>query len=177
MFTLLTDLKIAGIDIKYGMILVKIRHLMLVVQKDTTISLNSQVPRTPQRNGKVNRKFQPFYGRIRAMSYHAGFENGKRSGIWAEYARTITFLSNIPASKTKERCPYQLLFGSKPKLPSSFRIFGEIGVVTTKDNVQGKLKNRGTACILLGYSVHQANDVYRMINFSTKRIIHSRDVV
>jgi hypothetical protein len=111
------------------------------------------------------------------MLNHAGLENGERSGIWAECARTITFLSNITASKTKEKYPYQLLFGSKPKLPSSFRIFGEIGVVTTKDNVQGKLKNRGTACIFMGYSVDHANDVYQMFNFNTKRIIHSRDVV
>jgi hypothetical protein len=98
-------------------------------------------------------------------------------GKGLESARTITFLSNITASKTKEKYPYQLLFGSKPKLPSSFRIFGEIGVVTTKENVQGKLKNRGTACIFVGYSVDHANDVYWMFNFNTKRIIHSRDVV
>jgi hypothetical protein len=94
-------------------------------------------PRTPQGNGKVERKFQTFYGRIRAMFNHAGFENGERSGTWAECARTVTFLSNVTASKTKEKCHYQLLFGSRPKLPSTFRIFGEIGVVTTKDNVQG----------------------------------------
>jgi hypothetical protein len=29
----------------------------------------------------------------------------------------------------------------------------------------------------VGYSVDHANDVYRMFNFNTKRIIHSRDVV
>jgi hypothetical protein len=78
------------------------------------------------------------------MLNHAGFENCKRSGIWAECARSYTFLSSITASKTKEKVPYQLLFGIKPKLPSSFRIFGESGVVTTKDTVQGKLKNHGT---------------------------------
>jgi hypothetical protein len=111
------------------------------------------------------------------MLNHAGFENGERSGIWAECARTITFLSNITASKTKGKCPYQLLFGSKPKLPSSFRIFGEIGVVTTKDKVQGKLKNRGTPFIFVGYSVDHANEVYRTFTFNTKSIIQFRDVV
>jgi predicted ATP-grasp superfamily ATP-dependent carboligase len=29
----------------------------------------------------------------------------------------------------------------------------------------------------VGYSVDHANDVYRMFNFNTKRIIYSRDVV
>jgi hypothetical protein len=144
MFPLLTDLKIAGIDIKY------IRcddsgenkaFYDACCTKGYTIKFEFSGPRTPQQNGKVERKFQTFYGRIRAILNHAGFENGKRSGIWAECARTVTFLSNITANKTKKKCPYQLLFGSKPKLPSSFRIFGEIGVVTTKDNVQGKLRN------------------------------------
>jgi hypothetical protein len=111
------------------------------------------------------------------MLNHPGFENGKRSGIWAECARTKTFLSNIAVSKAKEKCPFPLLFGSKPKLPSSFRIFGEIHLVMTKDNVQGKLKNQGTACVFVGYLVDHSNDINRMFNFNTKRIIHSRDVV
>jgi hypothetical protein len=171
MFPLLTDLKIAGIDIKYircddsgeNKVFYDACHT-----KGYNIKFAFSGPRTPQQNGKVERKFQTFYDRIRAMLNHAGFENGERSGIWAECARTITFLSNKTASKTKEKCPYQLLFGSKPKLPSSFRIFGDIGVVATKDNIQGKLKNQGTACIFVGYSEDHANDVYRMFNFNTK---------
>jgi hypothetical protein len=57
------------------------------------------------------------------------------------------------------------------------RSFGEIGVVTTKDNIQSKLKNRGTPCIFVGYSVHHENDVYRMLNLDTKRIIHLCDII
>jgi len=118
--------------------------------KGCSIKFEFSGPRTPQQNGKVERKFQTFYGRIRAVLNHAGFENGERSGIWAECARAITFLSNITASKTKEKCPYQLLFGNKLKVPPSLRISGEIGVITTKDNVQEKLKTRGTACNFVG---------------------------
>jgi hypothetical protein len=55
--------------------------------------------------------------------------------------------------------------------------FGEIGAVATKVNIQSKLKNRGTPYMFVGYSVHHANDVYRMLNLDNKRIIHSRDII
>ena len=96
--------------------------------------------------------------------------------VWAECARKVTFLSNITAVKSKDVCPYQLLFGSKPRLPKSLRSFGEIGVVTTKSNIQGKLRNRGTVCMFVGYSVDHAHDVYRMLNLETNYIINSRDI-
>jgi hypothetical protein len=38
------------------------------------------------------------------------------------------------------------------------------------------LKNRGIPCILVGFSIHHADDIYRMLNLDTKRIIHSRDI-
>jgi ClpP class serine protease len=57
------------------------------------------------------------------------------------------------------------------------RSFGEIGVVTTKANIQSKLKNRGTPCMFVGYSVHHENDVYRMLNLDTKSIIQSHNII
>jgi hypothetical protein len=134
-------------------------------------------PLTPQRNSKVERKFQTFFGRIRAMLNSVGVKDQLRSGVWAECAMTVTFLSNVTSIKNKEVCPHELLFGCKSKLPTSLRSFGEIGVVTTKANIQSKLKNRGTPCMLVGYSVHHANDVYRMLNLDTKRIIQSRNII
>jgi hypothetical protein len=117
-------------------------------------------PRTSQRNGKVERKFQTFFGRIRAILNNARLEEGLRSGVWAECARTTTFLSNVTALKSRAMCPFQLMFGSKPKLPSSLKIFGEMGVVTTKDDFQSKLKNRGLTYMFVGYSVDHANNAY-----------------
>jgi hypothetical protein len=90
---------------------------------------------------------------------------------------TVTFLSNITYVMNQEVCLHQLLFGCKPKLPASLRTFGEIGVITTKDKIQGKLKNRGTPCIFVGFSAHHAHDVYRMLNFETEMIIDSRDII
>jgi hypothetical protein len=62
---------------------------------------------------------------------------------------TVTFLLNVTSIKNKEVCPFELLFGCKPKLPTSLRSFGKIGVVTIKANIQSKLKNRGTPSCLL----------------------------
>jgi hypothetical protein len=82
-------------------------------------------------------------------------------------------------NQNKKVCPHELLFGFKPKLPTSLRSFGEIGVVTTKANIQSKLKNRRTvrgACLLNTLYIMQ-NDVYRMLNLDTKRIIQSCDII
>jgi hypothetical protein len=110
------------------------------------------------------------------MLNDAGLEGETRSEVWSECASTVTFLSNITSLKGQDKCPYQLLFGSTPKLPSSLRPFGEMGVVTTKSDIQGKLTNRGTTCMLVGYSVNHSNDVYQMLILDSKRIIHSRDI-
>jgi hypothetical protein len=134
-------------------------------------------PRTPQRNGKVERKFQTFFGRIRAMLNSAGLKDHLRSGVWAECAMTVTYLSNITSINEKMICPNQLLFRIKPRLPESLRSFGEVGVVTTKKDIQGKLTNRGTPCMFMGYSNNHAHDVYRMLNIKTKKIINSRDII
>jgi hypothetical protein len=133
-------------------------------------------PRTPQRNGKVERKFQTFYGRIRASLNCAELKDELRSGVWAECARTITFLHNTTSIKTKEVCPHELLFGGKSNLAEKLKSFGGIGVVTTKDDIQGKLRNLGTFCMFVGYSVDHDNDIYRMLNLDTKGIVHSRDI-
>jgi hypothetical protein len=111
------------------------------------------------------------------MLNSAGLKDHLRSGVWSECAMTVTFLSNITSIKDKMICPYQLLYGSKPKLPESLRTFGEIGVVTTKNDIKGKLTNRGTPCIFMGYSLNHAHDAYRMLNMDTKKIINSRDIV
>ena len=176
---LLTDLKIASVDVKIIRCDDAGENKAFYEEcrsKGMNIRFEFSGPRTPQRNGKVERKFQTFYGRIRAMLNCAGLKDHLRNGVWAECAMTVTFLSNIISIKSDEKCPYQLLFGAKPKLPSALKAFGEIGVVTTKDDIQGKLKNRGTYCMLVGYSVNHASDVYRMLDLETKGIINTRDV-
>jgi hypothetical protein len=51
-----------------------------------------------------------------------------------------------------------------------------MGVVTTREKIQGKLKDQGTVSIFVGYPPSHACDVYRMLNMSTKHVIKSRDI-
>jgi hypothetical protein len=111
------------------------------------------------------------------MLNSAGFTEHLKSGVWVECAMTVTFLSNITSIKNKTICPYQLLFGSKPRLPESLRSYGEISIVTTKSDIQGKLTSRGTPCMFMGYSLNHAHDVYRMLNMDTIYVINSRDII
>jgi hypothetical protein len=169
----LTDLKIARINIRF--ICCDDSGENKPFQKECkskalNIIFEFSGPKTPQHNGKVERKFQTFYGRIRATLNCTGLKYSLRNGVWAECAGTVTFLSNITAVKSREVCPHQLLFGSKPRLPESLRCFGEIGVVTTKSNIQGKLRNRGTVCMFVVYSVDHAHNVYQMLNSETNHM-------
>jgi hypothetical protein len=63
----------------------------------------------------------------------------------------------------------------QPKLPESLGAFNEV-VVTTKNNIQGKLRNRGTVCMFVGYSVDHAHNINCMLNSETNRVINSRDI-
>jgi hypothetical protein len=49
--------------------------------KGYNVKLEFSGPRTPQQNGKVERKFQAFYDRIRAILNNAGLQNSDTSGI------------------------------------------------------------------------------------------------
>jgi hypothetical protein len=52
--------------------------------KSFVIKFEFSGPRTPQRNGKVERKFQSLYGRIQVMLNGADLEGELRDKIWAE---------------------------------------------------------------------------------------------
>jgi hypothetical protein len=150
--TLLTDLKIANRIVKF------IRYdnagENMTIKNDPEIKsfgikFEFLGPRTPQRNRKVERKFQTLYGRIRAMLNGARLEGKLRDKIWAECVMNVTHLSNIVSIKLSFESPFELLYGEKPKLYDNLNIFGEVGVVTTKEKIQAKLSNRGTTCIFV----------------------------
>jgi hypothetical protein len=107
----------------------------------------------------------------------AGLKDKIRSKIWAEFVVTTTYLSNLISTKSGNKCPYELLFGCKPKLNLSLKSFGEIGVVTTKDKFQVKLRNRGSTCMFVGYTDNHSRDVFRMLNLKTRGVINARDVI
>jgi hypothetical protein len=123
-------------------------------------------PQTPQRNGKVERKFQTLYGRIRAKLNDAGVDGDFREGLWTEYASTAT--ENLIVDKENKKDPNNLMINKLSKKAVKLRKFGEMCVITTKDKIQSKLADKGTICIFVGYGIDHA---------SAEQIITSRDVV
>jgi hypothetical protein len=59
----------------------------------------------------------------------------------------------------------------------NLKTFGKMCAVMTKKTIQGKLNDRGTVGLFVGYPGNHANDVYRLFNIKTKQIIKSRDLV
>jgi hypothetical protein len=98
-------------------------------------------PMTHQRNGKVERKFQTFYDRIWSMINQAGLKGDLRNKFWAECVMTITYILNVITTTSNLKIPFELLYGAKPILHDKLKIFGNVGVVNTKDK---KLTNHGT---------------------------------
>jgi hypothetical protein len=95
-------LKIAGVDVKY--IQCNNTGENKAMKDDSEIKqfgikFEFSGPRAPQRNGKVERKFQTFYERIRAMLNCAGLKDELRNKIWAESAMTVMYLFGLLALK------------------------------------------------------------------------------
>jgi hypothetical protein len=107
----------------------------------------------------------------------AGLEGELRDKIWAESMMNVTHLSNIISTKLSFKSPFELFYGKKLILHNKLKMFGEVGVVTTKERMQAKLSNQGTTCMFVGCTEHHSRDVYRMLNLATNSIINSRDII
>jgi hypothetical protein len=82
--TLLTNLKIAGIDVKNTRCDDSGENKALFKAckaQSYGVKFEFSVPRTPQRSGKVKRKFHTFFGRIRATLNSADLKDHSRSGV------------------------------------------------------------------------------------------------
>ena len=131
---------------------------------------------TPQQNGKVERKIATIIGKLRSMLSAAGIKDKSRHKIWGEGISTATRLEGILTSGN-EKSPCEMFFGRLPKFVKHLRTFGEIGVTARLDRkMSGKLNDKGNVCMMVGYAVNHAGDVYRMLNLKTKKICLSRDV-
>jgi hypothetical protein len=76
--TLLTDLKIAGLDVKLIQYDDSGDNKALFDEcrsKGYNVKFEFSGPQTPQRNGKVERKLQTFFGKIRAILNSAGVKD------------------------------------------------------------------------------------------------------
>jgi uncharacterized protein YeeX (DUF496 family) len=101
--TLLTDLKIVNQIVKF-IIFDEAGENMTINNdpeiKSFGIKFEFLGSRTPQRNRKVERKFQTLYGRIRAILNGSDLEDDLSDKIWAECVMNVTHLSNIISTKS-----------------------------------------------------------------------------
>ena len=148
----------------------------LMKQKEMFVKFEYSAPETPQQNGKVERKFATLFGRIRAMLNAAGLEGELRQRVWAEAAKTATINDGIIVTSRNEKPSYERFYRKKNPIVQSLRRFGEIGIVTNKDGIQGKLQNKGYAMMFLGYAEQHSVETYRFLNLETMRVSLSRDV-
>jgi hypothetical protein len=109
------------------------------------------------------------------MMNDSGIDGEFRDGLWAECASTATYYDNLIINKDKKKSPIELMLKSRAKGLMNLKRFGEMCVATTKSKIHGKLSNKGTVCMFIGYAVNHADDVYRLLNPKTKSIIESRD--
>ena len=91
--------------------------------------------------------------------------------MWAECVNTAMLIENGMPDKT----PIVKLYGKQYIWYDNLREFGTIAVLTTKTPVIGKLEDRGTTAMFVGYSNNHPSDTYRFINLRTKKLIMSRD--
>ena len=148
-------------------------------QEGLGIKFEYTAPGTPQQNGRVERKFQTLYGRVRAILLSSGVNGTLRKRLWAEAANTATDLENILYKQGKNGSSFQQFFGKgvKSLVPSSIQKFGEMAVITDQGKIKAKLDDRGKTCIWLGYAKDHAIGTHRIYNPKTKAVILSRNVV
>ena len=133
---------------------------------------------TPQQNGRVERKLQTLYGRLRATLLGCGIEMPIRNRLWPECANTLTDMDNILVKPGETTDSFQQFFGEGAKSNiDSTKKFGESCVVADRTKIKAKLSNRGKPGKWLGYEKSHPKGTYRILNTKTNRVIISRDVV
>ena len=101
----------------------------------------------------------------------------EKTSFWEECARHLTMMDGTIVRDDK-KCPDENFYdGITPKIWRDLHIFGEVAVVKFGPKIKNKLQNRGEIMVFLGYESHHPNRTYRFLNWSTKRIVHLRDIL
>ena len=119
-------------------------------------------------------------GRARAMLIQAGIESKYKGEFWCEVISTATKLDSIMVRPERTKPLINCFVGrmQSTRYMTSLRTFGEMAVIAIHEGkkIRSKLDDRGKTCMFVGYADDHSEDVYRLLNIHTKRIIISRDV-
>jgi hypothetical protein len=101
-----------------------------------------------------------------------------RYKIWRHAFKTATLLDGLTVvtvgGKTATR--YVLWAGENPKFANHLRTWGEAGSIKTRVQGTPKIADRGTQCMMVGYSTNHAGDCYQMWEPVTGGVHDTRDV-
>jgi septum formation topological specificity factor MinE len=134
-------------------------------------------PDSPQKNGKIERKFATLYGRVRAILNRAEFTEYLWHVMWAFCSLQATRLDNILIRPDTHLSPYEMYHEETPKLINFLKAFGEIAIVKTPAKLQAKLTNRGITGIYLGPAEDHNGDTYTFWDPITKHVFESRSAI
>src|SRR5579859_788977 len=128
-------------------------------------------PYSPQQNGVVERRNQTIVGMARSMMKAKGMP----AAFWGEAVSTAVFILNRSPTKTLQGItPFEAWHGHKPSV-TFLRTFGCIGHVKVTKPGLGKLEDRSTRMVFLGYE--QGSKAYRLYDPIGGKVVVSRDVV
>ncbi|WVZ92975.1 hypothetical protein U9M48_039002 [Paspalum notatum var. saurae] len=138
---------------------------------DEGVERHLTAPYSPRANGVVERRNQTIVGMARSMLKAKKMP----AEFWEEAVNTAVFILNrAPTKSLKGMTPFEAWHGRKPDV-SFMRTFGCIGHVKNVKPHLGKLEDRSTPMVFLGYE--QGSKAYRLYDPRAERVHISRDVV
>ena len=130
---------------------------------------------TPQRNHLVELGFATLWARARATMIEAKVPLAIRYKVCKECIATVTLLDGLVTTELNGQLKtrFEHWYGKIPRFAKKLRTWGEAGVVKTKILATPKVGDRGVTCMFVGYNTDHGDDVYRMWNPDTKRLLRS----
>jgi hypothetical protein len=129
------------------------------------------IPKTPKQNGVSERMNRTLVETVRSMLADSRLPHR----FWAEALATAAYLINRSPTKTLDgKTPFQAWYGKKPNV-NHLRVFGCSAYIHVPKDERKKLDPKAKKCTFLGYGTSRKG--YRLYDWKTSSIVHSRDVV
>ncbi|KAI3723909.1 hypothetical protein L2E82_35671 [Cichorium intybus] len=134
------------------------------------ILLETSCPYTPQQNGVVERKHRHLLEMARALRFQASLP----IEFWGECVLTAAYVINkLPTPVLENKTPHEILLGKEPTY-DHFRVFGCLAYAHDTLGKQDKFRERGRACVFLGYPMGQKG--YKLYDVKNQKTYITRNV-
>ena len=135
------------------------------------IIFQTSCTRTPQQNGRVERKHQHILNVARALR----FQGHLPIDFWGECVLTAAYLINrTPSTILNGKTPYEALYGHPPSY-EHLRVFGSLCYAHNQGTKGDKFASRSRRCVFVGYPYGKKG--WSLYDLETQTFFISRDVV